>query len=712
MDENLPIITESAFNSQFGGTDLGTIGLSSNNAIQEDLPVIKESEFNSMASSPTWGQSAKYIGRNVVAGAGDLLGMVADYGAGTSQGMLPTELKNSTRIKNLLTNIFGSAEAEDNNLSGIPVEVAGAVTRGSVIPGGQVANALASGGAKLGEELFPDSTAAPILGAVGGAGLVGAAKGLANVAQTTGKAFERSSLGVTAAKYVKSMKVNGLLDDAETGELSTRLSKAINDIGDTEGWGLLRNPERLAQRNQAVLDDVGEKIGTTLELASATGAKPVVDFTSPNSAVGKLIGGAKAEKKQIKEAFNEFLDGFTDPTDGWAGDITSLNQWKSSIQNQAFSGSAKGSLAAPVQRKLQRAIANDIKSAVDKGVVDSGVTTADDWAKTMALYGRHAEVAPILNEGVAKGLGGSIDKALRGALRTSGGVLTTPTMIAGTIGGIGAGPVGLAAGLGLGALASPTGSGIAGNVLKTGGKVLGALTKGDKKIAAITGLLNNVLSDSKQPEKKAEPELKQQLKKVLGDSDLTPRSSDMAVNPIVSQFEGGQRLKAYAPPAKGSGVTVGTGIDLGRRSKAELKELDLPESLIEKVAPYLGKKDSEATSYLKKNPLNLSQEEADALDTAIGENIFNKVSAKYTDATGQDLSSLPEEARTVIESVAYNFGPNLDTKLPSFWKHVVNNDWEGMHDFLISTRWKQPELSKRRYQEAALLTPLLDQVKA
>ncbi len=201
--------------------------------------------------------------------------------------------------------------------------------------------------------------------------------------------------------------------------------------------------------------------------------------------------------------------------------------------------------------------------------------------------------------------------------------------------------------------------------------------------------------------------------KVLGnpDTDLTPRSEAMAVNPIVSQFEGGQKLSAYPPPAKGSGVTVGTGIDLGQRSLSELKELDLPESLLEKVSPYLGKKDSDAREYLKNNPLKLSQEEADALDSAVSNKISSEVSAKYQKATGQDLSSLPEEARTVLESVAYNFGPNLDTKLPSLWKHVINGDWQGMHDFLVNTRWKQPELSKRRYQEAALLTPLLDQVK-
>ncbi len=187
--------------------------------------------------------------------------------------------------------------------------------------------------------------------------------------------------------------------------------------------------------------------------------------------------------------------------------------------------------------------------------------------------------------------------------------------------------------------------------------------------------------------------------------------TDMGINPIVSKFEGGQKLEAYPPPAKGSGVTVATGIDLGQRSSAELKDLGLPDSLIEKVSPYLGKKDSTAKNYLKSNPLELSQDEADLLDSAISQKISSQVSDKYYEATGQELSDLPEEAKIVLESLAYNFGPNLDQKLPTLWSHVTNNDWEGVQDFLINTKWKQPELKSRRIQEAALLNPLT-QVKA
>lgn len=230
---------------------------------------------------------------------------------------------------------------------------------------------------------------------------------------------------------------------------------------------------------------------------------------------------------------------------------------------------------------------------------------------------------------------------------------------------------------------------------------------------ALSNLTQKVLGSSAQSAQR-QPDTDLTLK---DDMTKTPAAEireveDMAINPIVSKFEGGQRLSAYPPPAKGSGVTVATGIDLGQRSLSELKDLGLDDQLVKKLTPYLGKKDEAAKSLLKSSPLKLSQDEADQLDSVIGDKIASAISSKYAKDTGQDLSELPEEARTVVESLAYNFGSDLDKKLPTLWGHVVNNDWQNVHDFLIKTKWKQPELTNRRKMEAALLKPLLNQVKA
>jgi hypothetical protein len=190
-------------------------------------------------------------------------------------------------------------------------------------------------------------------------------------------------------------------------------------------------------------------------------------------------------------------------------------------------------------------------------------------------------------------------------------------------------------------------------------------------------------------------------------SDEQSTETAPMIDPKVSEFEGGQRLKAYPPPAAGSGVTVATGIDLGQRTKTELESLGVEKELIEKVSPYLGLRDADARKALKEKPLELSKSEADKLDDVISKDITKTVSEKYSAATGAALNALPQEARTVIESLAYNFGPNLDTKLPTIWKFITEGDWESLHAALLTTKWKQPKLAGRRAQEAALLEPLI-----
>lgn len=187
-------------------------------------------------------------------------------------------------------------------------------------------------------------------------------------------------------------------------------------------------------------------------------------------------------------------------------------------------------------------------------------------------------------------------------------------------------------------------------------------------------------------------------------------SVDMPINSVVSQLEGGQQLKAYPPPAKGSGVTVATGIDLGQRSAAELKSLGVDEALAKKLDPYLGLKDADAKAALKRSPLKLTEAEATQLDDLIGGEIRKQVTSKFESATGTKFSALPDEARTVVESLAHNFGPNLDEALPTAWKHIVNEDWEALQSFLRETKWKQPELKGRRNTEAAMLDDLIKKV--
>lgn len=670
-----------------------------------------KSKGASQVNRPTWGESARFVGKSLAEGVGNTLGLVADLNPfdpqnsarivtnmlGSDGGTAPSET-----IKKVVTSIAGSPD--DEGITGSPSRVVRSALNAVAFPGAPVANALAGAGAGIGSEVS-DSAAAPIVGAIAGGSIPSIAKGVSSLFTKSGKAFDRSSIGALAKNFTKSQKDKGLLIDEEAGQVSTRLSKAIEEIADNKGFGFWRDPESLAVKNAEALDDLGGKIGSAIQKAEAKGVLPLVDFSSETSAVSKVINGAKAEKGQMRQAFDEFFDRFTNPQDGWDGNLSSLNSWKSSIGNMAFSGSAQGSLTPQVARKLQRAIYSDLDKAVASTVEKAGVVKPSAWKDTLRQYSNHKEIEPIIAETVAKGETDTIAKIARGLLRTSGGTLTTPTAIGGIIGGATGGIGGLAAGAALGSLGSPTVQGVVAQGLKGAGKAAGVLgSQANLVPAAIAG------SVVPQQQDDIDLAMSQARANVQPQSvaTLQPMETEaMPINPIVSEFEGGQQLEAYPPPARGSGVTVATGIDLGQRSLSELKSLGLSEPLIKKITPYLGKKDADARTLVKKKPLILTQEEADELDNIIAGSIGAEVNKKFMEATGQDIALLPSAAQTVIASLAHNFGPNLDKKIPTIWKAIVLGDWATVQDKLRNTKWKQPELALRRNREAEILSELV-----
>jgi hypothetical protein len=76
---------------------------------------------------------------------------------------------------------------------------------------------------------------------------------------------------------------------------------------------------------------------------------------------------------------------------------------------------------------------------------------------------------------------------------------------------------------------------------------------------------------------------------------LPPRKDDGRLDidwTFISKKEGGQKLIAYVPAASSSksGVTVGTGIDLGARCEADIANLDISADFKSKLKPYVNKK--------------------------------------------------------------------------------------------------------------------------
>jgi LysM repeat protein len=153
---------------------------------------------------------------------------------------------------------------------------------------------------------------------------------------------------------------------------------------------------------------------------------------------------------------------------------------------------------------------------------------------------------------------------------------------------------------------------------------------------------------------------------------------------FIGELEGSlpsQRTKGTVPNASGSksGVTIATGFDLGARDVADLKGLGFPQALIDKLSKYLGKQGEAAETFLRKNPLTITTQEADFIDTVSKKEATLTLVDRYNRAVkGKPglvpFEKLPSEAQTVIASVHFQYG-TLSTKAPKFWKAVTEQNW-------------------------------------
>lgn len=162
----------------------------------------------------------------------------------------------------------------------------------------------------------------------------------------------------------------------------------------------------------------------------------------------------------------------------------------------------------------------------------------------------------------------------------------------------------------------------------------------------------------------------------------------------------GSSLTGYVPKENNkvlgkSGVTIGTGVDLGQVNVKDLS--GLLEELIRKLEPYLGIKGKAADNIAKS--LVLNEDEVDALNTFTKIKSTSKLVERYKAATGKDFSSLTAGQQTAVASVSFQYG-NLETATPNFWKQIITDDWAGAKRNLKDFGDKYPT---RRNKEAALL---------
>lgn len=173
---------------------------------------------------------------------------------------------------------------------------------------------------------------------------------------------------------------------------------------------------------------------------------------------------------------------------------------------------------------------------------------------------------------------------------------------------------------------------------------------------------------------------------------------------FLSQLEGGSVTKGYVPAAgvSKSGVTIATGFDLGQRNEADLKTLGLPSDMIAILKPYVGKKAKDAQDALAKTPLTITTAQAATIDRAVKKSHVASIIRKYNASAEnkKKFTDLPAEAQTVIASISFQYGTNLDVRAPKFWKAAKAQDWKACIAILNNYGDAYPT---RRRKEAALL---------
>ena len=158
----------------------------------------------------------------------------------------------------------------------------------------------------------------------------------------------------------------------------------------------------------------------------------------------------------------------------------------------------------------------------------------------------------------------------------------------------------------------------------------------------------------------------------------------------------GFELQGKVPDAKGSksGVTIASGFDLGQRTIDDLK--GLPQSIIDKLAPFLFLKGAEAQAIASN--LNVTSDEANIINKFAKNEALTNLKTKWESTTGTSFDDLDQGKATVLASVAFQYG-DLETATPNFWKQTTSGDWNAasvnLQDF--GDRYKTRRLNEARY---------------
>ena len=154
------------------------------------------------------------------------------------------------------------------------------------------------------------------------------------------------------------------------------------------------------------------------------------------------------------------------------------------------------------------------------------------------------------------------------------------------------------------------------------------------------------------------------------------------IRATLERFEGKGIAKGYVPAKNGvalgvSGVTIGTGVDLGQQTGAGLMDMGVPHAVVKKLLPYIGLKKAAAQDALRRQPLVLTAEEVAALDDAVIRRYVRDIEARYNkNFPHLPFADIPREAQAVVVSILYQRGLSSPKNFPQTWNALQVGDWK------------------------------------
>jgi hypothetical protein len=225
-----------------------------------------------------------------------------------------------------------------------------------------------------------------------------------------------------------------------------------------------------------------------------------------------------------------------------------------------------------------------------------------------------------------------------------------------------------------------------------------------KRIEKVPGMTKQRLKKAVKRIKKkigqADPEMLRQVNDQLGTK----------VNfAALSRFEGGQWTRGYVPPAGRSGVTIGTGFDVGQWNKRDFRtKLGLPESIAERLDPYAGHIRGNAVAQLNRVPLSITRDEANVIDQGVHRFFVRETMERWDAARGPNTPAyreLSEAQQTVLFSRSYHQGVAMPSTsvARNFYRAAQRNDWRSAEDHLRNYPVRPAWYRERVGAEADLL---------